>query len=205
MSPSPEPDDSPAPRQTTSHSQANQHESVEHYRHGKRRLSSVSDDYDDGPDFISAVPHGTTYTSSDDLSTYNTPRSRSYQPGKRGPSKKRKSQDSMYSDESMHAQHIDSRRYNSPASDEEPENVQGLIVKAVDVLMQKDSGWKGFYKAKASRRLEDALTQYRFIKAMMDTWVGQAPFRSSQHIIGEVGEPWLSGDLYILTATSRLT
>lgn len=78
----------------------------------------------------------------------------------------------------------------SPVSDDEPEEVFRLLVDAVDQIIQKDSEWIGFFQAMGAlqpHRVLDVLKQYRFVKRMIDQWVGKRlPFRRSDHFIEAV-------------------
>jgi len=76
------------------------------------------------------------------------------------------------------------RGYESPGSDEEPEELHETISKAIDVVMQKDPGWVDFFRAKAApQRASDVLKQYQFVQRMTNEWVGKrSPFKS-HHII----------------------
>jgi hypothetical protein len=84
--------------------------------------------------------------------------------------------------------HDESREYESPASDEEPDELHGTISKAIDTIMQKDSGWVDFFRARAApQRVSEVLNHYRFVQRMMDEWVGKrAPFRTSYHVVEAV-------------------
>ena len=87
------------------------------------------------------------------------------------------------------------RGYESPMSDEEPEELHETISKAMDVMMQKDCGWAEFFQAKAGpQRVSEVLRQYQFVQRMMNTWVGKsAPFRTCNHVVEAVsatGSVW---------------
>jgi hypothetical protein len=80
------------------------------------------------------------------------------------------------------------RGYESPASDEEPDELFEIISKAMDTIIQKDSGWVDFFRARAApQRVSEVLKHYRFVQRMMDQWVGnKAPFRTCQHVVEAV-------------------
>ena len=80
------------------------------------------------------------------------------------------------------------RCYDSPVEDDDPETVHELVSKATDSLLQKDSGWALFFRAKAApQNCQQVLKQYQFVQRMMDKWVGEiAPFKSVHHEIEEV-------------------
>ncbi|GLB37520.1 hypothetical protein LshimejAT787_0405710 [Lyophyllum shimeji] len=75
-------------------------------------------------------------------------------------------------------------RFDSPDSNDSPDEVNRLVAEAVDQIIQDDdeAGWKEFFRARAAlepHRVMDVLKQYRFVKRMIDKWAGQrAPFRS---------------------------
>lgn len=79
------------------------------------------------------------------------------------------------------------RCYDSPVEDDDPETVHELVSKATDTLLQKDSGWALFFRAKAApQNCQQVLKQYEFVQRMMDKWVGEiAPFKSCHHEIEE--------------------
>jgi len=80
------------------------------------------------------------------------------------------------------------RCYDSPVEDDDPETVHELVSKATDTLLQKDSGWALFFRAKAApQNCQQVLKQYEFIQRMMDKWVGEiAPFKSCHYEIEKV-------------------
>jgi hypothetical protein len=82
----------------------------------------------------------------------------------------------------------ENRGYESPSSDEEPEQLDRFISKAIDVLIQNDGEWEHFFESTAApQRASEVLKQYRFVQRMMDEWVGKrAPFRRHHHIVKAV-------------------
>lgn len=79
------------------------------------------------------------------------------------------------------------RCYDSPVEDDDPETVHELVSKATDTLLQMDSGWALFFRAKAApQNCQQVLKQYEFVQRMMDKWVGEiVPFKSVHHEIEE--------------------
>jgi hypothetical protein len=82
----------------------------------------------------------------------------------------------------------ENRGYDSPSSDEEPEELDKIISKAIDTLIQNDSDWIDFFRATAvPQRVSEVLKQYRFVQRMMEEWVGKrAPFRTHHHVVEAV-------------------
>ncbi|KAG5648528.1 hypothetical protein DXG03_003139 [Asterophora parasitica] len=78
----------------------------------------------------------------------------------------------------------DDMRFVSPDAEDSPEEALRLITNAVDQIIQDDDGWIGFFQAKAAlepHRTLDVLKQYRFVKRMIDQWVGKpVPFKYFQ-------------------------
>ncbi|KAG6842179.1 hypothetical protein C0991_001672 [Blastosporella zonata] len=84
--------------------------------------------------------------------------------------------------------------FQPPMPGDSPEEVQRLILQAVDTIIQDDDGWEAFFRAKSAlepHRAMDVLAQYYIVKRMMDQFVGKKiPFRSykanieSCHITG---------------------
>jgi hypothetical protein len=73
------------------------------------------------------------------------------------------------------------------------------ISKAIDTIMQKDSGWADFFKAKVSQQVSDVLKQYQFVQRMMDEWVGKrAPFRTCHHLVEAVSARALIWDYTLI-------
>lgn len=79
----------------------------------------------------------------------------------------------------------ETRGYESPTSDGDPDEVHETISKAIDTIIQKDPGWVVFFRAKAApQRVSEVLKHYRFVQRMMDEWVEKkAPFRTSHHVV----------------------
>jgi hypothetical protein len=201
--PTPDSDNPPSPSQTM----ATHPDSIQRYTtnepmdHRKRRHSSSSDEYDHPSMQLQSSP--STPISSHNISLYGSPSrnvSSSYQstltnvPPKKKRSYAKGSQDHMSKElrEMAVTQHVPqgpTHGYESPASDEGPENLHDLISKVVSFSLQKDSWWKEFYKSKAKPPLvKEMLKQFQFVQRMMNSWVGQrAPFGSCHNAIEKVG------------------
>lgn len=79
------------------------------------------------------------------------------------------------------------RGYESPGFEADDDEVNDFISKAMDSIMQNDSGWEDFFRAKAApQRVSEVLKQYRFVQRMMDRWVGKEPFKRSHYVIEAV-------------------
>lgn len=101
----------------------------------------------------------------------------------------------------------ETRGYESPTSDGDPDEVHETISKAIDTIIQKDPGWVVFFRAKAApQRVSEVLKHYRFVQRMMDEWVEKkAPFRTSHHVVEAVSIAGFDLDLLINNAILRAT
>lgn len=82
----------------------------------------------------------------------------------------------------------DYRPYDSPTSDQEPDEVHHLVSVATDTLIQKEPGWVEFFRARAApQRASEVLKQYQFVQKLIDKLVGKkAPFFTAHHLIQQV-------------------
>ncbi|PFH50923.1 hypothetical protein AMATHDRAFT_3549 [Amanita thiersii Skay4041] len=75
------------------------------------------------------------------------------------------------------------RGYDSPTSDADPSTLHDMIVRAVEIIIQKQPQWSYLASWRMSS-LPNMLKAYEFIQHMMDELVGEiAPFRSKTHEI----------------------
>lgn len=80
----------------------------------------------------------------------------------------------------------DRRGYETPDSDDEPEEVDKAISKLVDFLFQKEPDFTQFYMWHAKPTADNMVKVYRLIRKLADKYVNiVAPFRSKKNLIIE--------------------